>query len=80
MKYLKNIKMTSKEVVAFLKGLAIGINDTPNEEQWIVILKKLGEVREDEGGAFIQEIKEEIDKFIKPIIKKYPGAPPDIFM
>ena len=72
--------MTSKEFVAFLKGLAIGINDAPNEEQWIIILKKLGEVREDEGGAFIQEIKEEIDKFIKPIIKKYPGAPPDIFM
>ena len=33
--------MTSKEFVAFLKGLAIGINDTPNEEQRIIILKKL---------------------------------------
>ena len=73
--------MTSKEFVAFLKGLAIGINDAPNEEQWIIILKKLGEVKDnDDGGAFVQEIKEEVEKFIKPIIKKYPGAPPDIFM
>ena len=73
--------MTSKEFVAFLKGLAIGIEDTPNEEQWATIIKTLIKVKDsDDGGAFIKEIKEEIDKFIKPIIKKYPGSPPDIFM
>ena len=73
--------MTSKEFVAFLKGIAIGINDAPNEEQWIVIIKNLIKVKDnDDGGAFVQEIREEVEKFIKPIIKKFPGAPPDIFM
>ena len=33
--------MTSKEFVAFLKGMAIGIEGTPNEEQWSIIIKKL---------------------------------------
>ena len=73
--------MTSKEFVAFLKGIAIGINDAPNEEQWIVIIKNLIKVKDnDNGEAFVQEIREEVEKFIKPIIKKFPGSPPDIFM
>ena len=73
--------MTSKEFVAFLKGMAIGIEGTPNEEQWSIIIQKLIKVKDnDNSGAFVQEIKEEVEKFIKPIIKKYPGAPPDIFM
>ena len=73
--------MTSKEFVAFLKGMAIGIEGTPNEEQWSIIIQKLMKIRDkDNSGAFVQEIKEEVEKFVKPIIKKFPGAPPDIFM
>ena len=73
--------MTSKEFVAFLKGMAIGIEGTPNEEQWSIIIQKLIKVKDnDNSGAFVQEIKEEVEKFVKPLIKKFPGAPPDIFM
>ena len=73
--------MTSKEFVAFLKGMAIGIEGTPNEEQWSIIIKKLMKIREEgEVKTVITEIKEEIEKTIKPIIKKFPGAPPEIFM
>ena len=73
--------MTSKEFVAFLKGMAIGIENTPNEEQWAIILKKLMKIREEgEVSTIIEEIKEEVEKIVKPIIKKFPGTPPDIFM
>lgn len=73
--------MTSKEFVAFLKGMAIGIEGTPNEEQWAIIIKKLMKIREEgEIKTVITEIKEEVEKAIKPIIKKFPGAPPEIFM
>ena len=73
--------MTSKEFIAFLKGIALGIEGTPNEEQWSIILKNLIKVKDnDNTGAFVQEIKEEVEKFVKPIIKKFPGSPPDIFM
>ena len=73
--------MTSKEFVAFLKGMAIGIENTPNEEQWAIILKKLMKIREEgEVSTIITEIKEEVEKIVKPIIKKFPGSPPDIFM
>ena len=73
--------MTSKEFVAFLKGMAIGIENTPNEEQWAIILKKLMKIREEgEVSTIVTEIKEEVEKIIKPIIKKFPGSPPDIFM
>ena len=33
--------MTSNEFVAFVKGMALGIDGTPNEEQWAMILKNL---------------------------------------
>ena len=73
--------MTSKEFVAFLKGMAIGIEGTPNEEQWSIIIKKLMKIRDEgEVKTVITEIKEEIEKTIKTIIKKFPGAPPEIFM
>ena len=73
--------MTSKEFVAFLKGMALGIENTPNEEQWAIILKKLMKIREEgEINSVVEEIKEEIGKIVKPIIKKFPGTPPDIFM
>ena len=73
--------MTSKEFVAFLKGMAIGIENTPNEEQWAIILKKLMKIREEgEVSTIVTEIKEEVEKIVKPIIKKFPGTPPDIFM
>jgi len=73
--------MTSKEFVAFLKGMAIGIEGTPNEEQWAIIIKKLIKIKDEgEVSTIITEIKEEVEKAIKPIIKKFPGSPPDIFM
>ena len=73
--------MTSKEFVAFLKGMAIGIENTPNEEQWAIILKKLMKIREEgEVSTIVTEIKEEVEKIVKPIIKKFPGTPPDILM
>tara|TARA_R110002020_G_scaffold235134_1_gene447286 strand:+ start:876 stop:1097 length:222 start_codon:yes stop_codon:yes gene_type:complete len=73
--------MTSKEFVAFLKGMAVVIEGTPNEEQWATIIKTLIKVKDgDDNRAFVQEIKEEVEKFVKPIIKKFPGSPPDIFM
>ena len=73
--------MTSKEFVAFLKGMALGIENTPNEEQWAIILKKLMKIREEgEVSTIVTEIKEEVEKIVKPIIKKFPGSPPDIFM
>tara|TARA_Y100000034_G_scaffold127791_1_gene181261 strand:+ start:1208 stop:1429 length:222 start_codon:yes stop_codon:yes gene_type:complete len=73
--------MTSKEFVAFLKGMVIGIENTPNKEQWAIILKKLMKIREEgEVSTIVTEIKEEVEKIIKPIIKKFPGSPPDIFM
>ena len=73
--------MTSKEFVAFLKGMALGIENTPNEEQWAIILKKLIKIREEgEVSTIVEEIKEEVEKIVKPIIKKFPGSPPDIFM
>ena len=33
--------MTSKEFVAFMKGIAIGIENTPTPEQWVVVMKNL---------------------------------------
>ena len=33
--------MTSKEFVAFMKGIAIGIEYTPTPEQWVVVKKNL---------------------------------------
>ena len=73
--------MTSKEFVAFLKGIALGIEGTPNKEQWVIILKKLMDIRdENKVNTIVNEIKEEVERIVKPIIKKYPGSPPDIFM
>ncbi len=33
--------MTSNEFVAFLKGLSVGISESPTKEQWDIILKNL---------------------------------------
>ena len=33
--------MTSNEFVAFLKGLSVGIPESPTKEQWEIILKNL---------------------------------------
>jgi len=73
--------MTSKEFVAFVKGMAIGIEGIPNEEQWSLIIKNLMKIKEDgeKGKTLITEIRTEVEKVVKPIIKKFPGAPPDIF-
>jgi hypothetical protein len=73
--------MTSKEFVAFVKGMAIGIEGTPNKEQWSLIIKNLMKIKEDDekGKTLITEIRTEVEKVVKPIIKKFPGAPPDIF-
>tara|TARA_R110000824_G_scaffold157486_1_gene330937 strand:+ start:407 stop:631 length:225 start_codon:yes stop_codon:yes gene_type:complete len=73
--------MTSNEFVAFVKGMALGIEGTPNEEQWAMILKNLMKIKDpsEEGKNLLTEIRTEVEKVVKPIIKKFPGAPPDIF-
>ena len=74
--------MTSKEFVAFVKGISLGVNGTPNEEQWTIIVKNLMKVKDkdNEEKNLLTEIKTEVERVVKPIIKKFPGAPPDIFM
>jgi len=75
--------MTSKEFVAFLKGMALGIEGTPDEKQWSIILKRLMDVREDNDPTninLITEIKKEVDKVTEKFRKTFPGSPPDIFM
>ena len=75
--------MTSKEFVAFLKGLAIGIENTPTQEQWLIILKNLTKIdnsEETDTSNLIHEITKEVNRVIEPIKKKFPGTPPDIFM
>ena len=73
--------MTSKEFVAFIKGMAIGIEGTPNDEQWALIIKNLMKIKEEdeEGKTLITEIRTEVEKVVKPILKKFPGSPPDIW-
>ena len=73
--------MTSNEFVAFVKGMALGIDGTPNEEQWAMILKNLMKIKDpsEEGKNLLTEIRTEVERVVKPIIKKFPGAPPDIF-
>ena len=34
----------------------------------------------EEKKTLLTEIRTEVEKIVKPIIKKFPGAPPDIFM
>ena len=74
--------MTSNEFVAFVKGMALVIDGTPNEEQWAMILKNLMKIKDpsEEGKNLLTEIRTEVERMVKPIIKKFPGAPPDIFM
>jgi len=78
--------MTSKEFVAFIKGMALGIDGTPNEEQWAIILKRLMGVindsdrRDDSIPNIVKEISKEVERVVKPLTKKFPGTPPDIFM
>jgi hypothetical protein len=73
--------MTSNEFVAYMKGMAIGIEGTPNDQQWALIIKALMKVKDpsNEGKNLITEIRTEVEKVVKPIIKKFPGATPDIF-
>ena len=73
--------MTSNEFVAYMKGMAIGIEGTPSDQQWALIIKALMKVKDPstEGKNLITEIRTEVEKVVKPIIKKFPGAPPDIF-
>ena len=75
--------MTSKEFVAFMKGIAIGIEDTPTQKQWVVIMKnlmKIDDSEEKDASNLINEITKEVDRVIKPLKKRFPGSPPDIFM
>ena len=75
--------MTSKEFVAFMKGIALGIEETPNPEQWIIIMKNLTKVDDSEhkdASGLIREITKEVQRVTKPLKKKFPGAPPDMFM
>ena len=75
--------MTSKEFVAFMKGIAIGIEDTPTQEQWVVVMKnlmKIDDSEEKDASNLINEITKEVGRVVKPLTKKFPGSPPDIFM
>lgn len=75
--------MTSKEFVAFMKGIAIGIENTPTPEQWIIIMKNLTKIddsEEKDATNLINEIQKEVGRVVKPLTKKFPGSPPDIFM
>ena len=75
--------MTSKEFVAFMKGIAIGIEDTPTPEQWVVVMKnlmKIDDSEETDATNLINEIQKEVGRVVKPLTKKFPGSPPDIFM
>lgn len=74
--------MTNNEFVAFIKGMALGIDGTPNDEQWAIILKNLMKVKDptEEKKTLLTEIRTEVEKVVRPIIKKFPGTPPDIFM
>ena len=75
--------MTSKEFVAFMKGIAIRIEDTPTPEQWVVVMKnlmKIDDSEETDATNLINEIQKEVGRVVKPLTKKFPGSPPDIFM
>ena len=74
--------MTSNEFVAFLKGLSVGIPQSPTKEQWEIILKNLKLVKNSssEQKNLLTEIKTKVDRIIDPLIKKFPGSPPDIYM
>lgn len=75
--------MTSKEFVAFMKGIAIGIENTPTPEQWVVVMKnlmKIDDSEETDATNLINEIQKEVGRVVKPLTKKFPGSPPDIFM
>lgn len=78
--------MTSKEFVAFIKGMALAIEGTPDEKQWSIIIKRLMEVRDESNRrddsipAIVKEITKEVEKVVKPLTKRFPGTPPDIFM
>lgn len=75
--------MTSKEFVAFMKGIALGVEETPTAEQWIIIMKNLTKIddsEEKDATGLIQEITKEVRRVTDPIKKRFPGTPPDIFM
>ena len=74
--------MTSNEFVAFLKGLSVGISESPTKEQLDIILKNLKLVKnpQSEEKNLLTEIKTKVDRVIDPLIKKFPGSPPDIYM
>ena len=67
--------MTSKEFTSFLKGFILAIDKLPNKKQWEIILKNLEKVEDD---ASVRIITEEFKRVSKD--KKFPGAPPDVYM
>ena len=75
--------MTSDEFVQFMKGIAICIDNTPDANQWKIILKKLMDVEKPcrgDGREIITELKKEVNKGWETFRKTFPGRPPDIFM
>jgi formiminotetrahydrofolate cyclodeaminase len=68
--------MTSKEFVAFVKGIASAIDKAPTEKQWKIILENLMKIKDE---PYIKVITEDIKKIIEKN-KKFPGAPPDVYM
>ena len=43
-------------------------------------LMKIDDSEEKDASNLINEITKEVDRVIKPLKKRFPGSPPDIFM
>tara|TARA_R110002020_G_scaffold462613_1_gene682214 strand:- start:382 stop:606 length:225 start_codon:yes stop_codon:yes gene_type:complete len=73
------MSLRPNEFVEFLKGMALGIEDTPTINQWKIILQKLMDVEKEEDRSTLREITKEVERIVKPFKRKPPGTPPDIF-
>ena len=73
------MSLRPNEFVEFLKGMALGIEETPTLNQWKIILQKLMDVEKEEDRSTLREITKEVERIVKPFKRKPPGTPPDIF-
>jgi len=73
------MSLRPNEFVEFLKGMALGIEETPTINQWKIILQKLMDVGKEGDRSTLREITKEVERIVKPFKRKPPGTPPDIF-
>jgi len=73
------MSLRPNEFVEFLKGMALGIEETPTINQWKIILQKLMDVEKEGDRSTLREITKEVERIVKPFKRKPPGTPPDIF-